>query len=293
MATKLPRKNQKVLGSNSSRNGQFGSRSAGLGNFTNDIEELQALSAWVNGWNDATVSGQKLPCLEEMQGTQYVQTYQLAYLFQEGIPEYNAATPYFIGSIVKKAGTTELYESIADDNTGHALTDNTNWRYCVDLANVAINGAPIATTSGTTKDVSISDKANKIIINFAGVSIDNTGVLSLLLGTAAAFEILTYSGGCSSISTAGAAAADSSTVAIIAHRSLVAADLVSGTVVLTRESSVSNTWTYTVNTYSSAGLICSGSGSKALAAPLTRIRLTTLAGTPNFDGGSFNVRTEC
>lgn len=130
---KIARKTQKILGGNSSDNGQFGSAQAGTKILSNDPDVIQSLPAWGSGWNSATVSGLQLPTLEEMQGVQYVQTYQLAYILQEGIAEYDSATTYYQNSIVKKPGTYELYGSITDNNTGNPLTDAVNWSLLSDL----------------------------------------------------------------------------------------------------------------------------------------------------------------
>ena len=286
---KLPRKTQKILGSNSSQNGQFGSRRSGSGLLTNDVEVIQALPAWENGWPDAAVSGLKVPTLEEMQGVQYVETSQLAYLFQEGIPEYDDGTKYFINSIVKKSGTTELYKSIVDDNLNNALTDNTKWAFMIDIAAIKSHTAPVTTTSGTTKDFAIPSWVNKITLNLSGVSIDASGVLSLLLGTASSFETTGYSGNGSSISST--VTTDSQNNAFIVHRSLAAADIISGRVILTRIVST-NTWLMDCIVNSSAGNNGLSSGAKTLSAALTRIRLTTIAGTASFDAGSANLIME-
>lgn len=136
----ITRKTQKIFASNAVNNGQFGSAQLGTKVLSNDIDTIQALSAWLNGWNDATISGQKLPTLEEMQGIQYVVTTQLAYLFEKGIPEYDSGTEYYQNSIVRKTGTYELYGSKTDNNAGNALpsqADNTDWQYLLDLADAS------------------------------------------------------------------------------------------------------------------------------------------------------------
>ena len=68
---RLPRKTQRIFAGNAVNNGQFGSAQLGTKVLSNDLETIQNLAAWVNGWNDATISGQRLPTLEEMQGLQH------------------------------------------------------------------------------------------------------------------------------------------------------------------------------------------------------------------------------
>lgn len=142
--SKLTRKNIKVFGSNSSNTGTFGSAQAGLGVLTTDIESMQSLSAWSNGMASATIGGQKLLPQEEMEAALRVATYGLANIYQDGIPEYDASTTYYIGSIVKKTGTFELYGSLTNDNVGNALTVEANWAY---LGNLLTLGAKLSTSS--------------------------------------------------------------------------------------------------------------------------------------------------
>lgn len=139
---KIARKTQKIFAKDGSAIGQFGSAQAATPTLSSDLDTLQALPAYDNGWNDAVISGQKRPPLEEFNGLKYINDYQNAYLLQEGIAEYDAATTYYIGSLVKDSGTGIIYKSITDDNIGHALTDTTNWELQGDLAllnNVASN----------------------------------------------------------------------------------------------------------------------------------------------------------
>lgn len=143
---RLDRKNQKVFAGGAANNGQFGSAQAGTKILSTDLDVLQALAAWDSGWNDATISSAKLPTLEEMQALHFITTRQIAYLFQEGIPEYSSAAIYYQKSIVRKSGTYELYGSKTDDNTGNALpsqTDNTDWLYLGDMANLQGSGVSI------------------------------------------------------------------------------------------------------------------------------------------------------
>lgn len=135
--------------------GQFGSAVAGSKLETADVATIQGLSAWLNGWSEALVSGNRYPALQEMNGLLKVLSYQGAYALQEGIPEYDASTTYYIGSIVKKTGTFELYGSLTNDNVGNALVDGANWKLLVDLNNVSTSAiiplGSCATASATTE----------------------------------------------------------------------------------------------------------------------------------------------
>lgn len=128
---KIQRKTQKIFCSNAENDqlAVFGSMVTGNPVYTNDIETLQSNEAYTQGWEAATEED-KAPFMEEMNGLQYGLSKQIAYTFQEGIPEYDANTTYYIGSIVKKLNAENkpvLYTSIIDNNTDNALTDTTSW----------------------------------------------------------------------------------------------------------------------------------------------------------------------
>lgn len=122
--------------------GKFGSKAAGSPVNTKDIATIQSLSAWQGGLQEACVlaaDGSKAPFLEDINAMQYVNSYQQSYIFQEGIPEWEANVTYYKGSIVKRitSGTSEidLYISLTDNNINNALpaqsTSNTNWCFQV------------------------------------------------------------------------------------------------------------------------------------------------------------------
>lgn len=140
---KLTRVTQIIFGQNGdpAHFGQFGSKAVGAPVLTLDPASIQSLSAFQqNGWLDAVVNANKQPFLEDMNGLFRVAFYQLGNIFQDGVPAWNAGTAYYIGSIVKKDGTTELYGSLTDNNMGNALpvqTDNANWHYLNPLVEAA------------------------------------------------------------------------------------------------------------------------------------------------------------
>jgi len=66
------------------------------------------------------------PAIEDLNGLFYLLTTQLAYLYQTGIPEWNASATYYIGSLVND-GSDVIYMSGVDANINNALTDGTKW----------------------------------------------------------------------------------------------------------------------------------------------------------------------
>lgn len=130
---KLSRVTQKIFAGNAEEStiGQFGSALSGSKVLTGDIEEIQALDAFEGGWSKAVISKRNYPTLQEMNGLQKVFSQQIAYGFQEGMPEYDAGTTYYTGSWCKgvdDAGQRSIYESLVDDNLGNPLTDETKWK---------------------------------------------------------------------------------------------------------------------------------------------------------------------
>ena len=133
---KLTRKTAKIFGETASTSGnnpaigQFGSAKAGTYVGTGDIATIQSLTAWSNGWIDAVTPTHQFPTLPEMTGVHKVLSYQEAYLLQEGAPEWDANTTYYIDSVCKgKTANNELvlFRSKTDNNTGNALTNTTHW----------------------------------------------------------------------------------------------------------------------------------------------------------------------
>ena len=150
---KITRKHQKIFAGSATNNGVFGSAQVGTKVLSNDPDTIQGLAAFDTGWNSATISGERLPTIEEMQGLQFLQTRQIAYLLQEGVAEYDVGTEYHVNSIVKKAATYELYGSIINTNTGNALgvqADTANWKYLGDLAGLKNAGAAGNLTGAVT-----------------------------------------------------------------------------------------------------------------------------------------------
>ena len=102
--------------------GQFGSKQAGTPQTTQDPAVIQELTAWIEGWQNAVVSGDKAAYIEDLNGFCFVDSYQLTYLFQMGIPEYDAATLYFTGSVVQgvagSANAGQWFQSLQGGTPG-------------------------------------------------------------------------------------------------------------------------------------------------------------------------------
>nr|DAV00836.1 MAG TPA: Baseplate structural protein [Caudoviricetes sp.] len=124
---KIERKTQKIFGGNaeSDQLAVFGSMITGTPVYNDDIETLQS-EAYTEGWQVA-VAANEAPFMEEMNGVQYGFSKQLAYLFQQGIAEWDAGTTYYLNSFCQVGGV--IYKSKLDENINHSPGDDTEEMY--------------------------------------------------------------------------------------------------------------------------------------------------------------------
>lgn len=124
---KITRVFQKIFGSTALAGElmKFGSTAAGAKVYTADPAAIQSLANFQAGWFAAVVDDD-CPVIEDMNALFFLTFYQLAYLLQQGVPEWNTDTTYFNGSLVQD-GLGTLYRSLTDTNQGNALTDTTKW----------------------------------------------------------------------------------------------------------------------------------------------------------------------
>lgn len=133
---KITRILHKVFGNAGSSDNfaKFGSLVAGSALKTKDILTIQSLPAWDDGWQDAVYSGNKNILLEDLNAFCFEHSRQVGYLFQAGVPEWDATTTYYKGSLVQRTSgsdaTGEIYQSLIDANLGNALpvsASDANW----------------------------------------------------------------------------------------------------------------------------------------------------------------------
>ena len=130
--SRLARYTQKIFGSTAGSNqmATFGSEAAGFP-FTCDGATVtptivQGLSQYLSGWFSG-VLGSFSPTIEDMNALFYLLSYQIAYLLQTGIPEWDSGTTYYVGDLVQD-GSGQIYKSLTNSNLNNALTDATNWK---------------------------------------------------------------------------------------------------------------------------------------------------------------------
>jgi len=155
--SKLSRYTQLIFGSTAGTNqmAEFGSFANGTpARYTGSTITptiIQTLSQYLSGWTSAIV-GSNSPCIEDMNALCYLFAYQLAYLFQEGIPEWDSATTYYTGSFVQSAGV--IYMSLSDSNVNHATSNATYW----------LQKGPISTTISSTQSFTVPSGVTSIVV---------------------------------------------------------------------------------------------------------------------------------
>lgn len=163
--SKLSRIKQKIFGltGGTTEFGQFGSnQSSPPGTTTKDLELIQALSNYDQGWFAATLNAAEPPRIQDRNALDLLLTSQLVYLFQAGIPEWDNNTDYYADhSIIQENG--ELYIAITgtdlSPNTGNqpSLTEDTNWRFIMSLYNPL---SPMEISSTSTETITLPDHRN-------------------------------------------------------------------------------------------------------------------------------------
>ncbi len=133
---KLQRATQQVFASNANENSitQFGTAKNVSPNYTSNVEEIQGIGeglspeTFLNGWANS-LETDLAPFMQDSNALWFMITYQIAYLMQQGIPEYDEGTEYSVGSLCKeeKNGVVIIYKSLTDNNIGNATSDGTYW----------------------------------------------------------------------------------------------------------------------------------------------------------------------
>jgi len=130
--------------------GVFGSCFSGTPTLTTDFKQVQSLSAFEDGWAAATMTADKLPPMNEMQGLQGLLCKAIKELYSEGIPEWINGETYYLNSYVQYNGV--LYQNITGTSTStNPASDTTNWSDVLSpyakLASPAFTGTPTAPTA--------------------------------------------------------------------------------------------------------------------------------------------------
>lgn len=152
-------------------------------------------------------------------------------------------------------------------------------------------GTSQASTSGTEVPFTgIPSWVNRVTVMFSGVSTNGTSVIIIQLGTSSGYETTGYLGSAGG-QAGGAAGTTTFTTGFGLNASSTAANTRNGAVTISRLTG--NTWVASGTTGNSdAAVVAYVGGSKALAAALDRVRVTTVNGTDAFDAGTINILYE-
>lgn len=142
-------------------------------------------------------------------------------------------------------------------------------------------------TSGTFVDFVIPAGVKRVTIMFNAISTNGTSLQQVQLASNGSVETTGYTSG------SGSRTGESAiTSGFLLAQVNAAASLYSGSMVLNLVDAATRRWNSS-NIYNrDDGFAGSGGGFKALAGNLDRVRLTTINGTDQFDGGSLNVSYE-
>ena len=176
---KITRATQKIFAQNAPTNQitTFGTAMSATPNNSRDLADLQNAN-FLNGWASA-IEADKAPFEEDTNGLCYAITSQLAYLFQQGISEWDAGTEYYTNSLctVSQDGILVIKRSLTDNNIGNDPTsDNVNWVDYYSTRVIHTIGDPIFTLNPVLAD-------NEIWLEGSTVSRTTYATLFAIYGT--------------------------------------------------------------------------------------------------------------
>jgi hypothetical protein len=147
--SKITRTTQKIFGINAPDNQvtAFGTIKSGTVNFSKSPKTIMNTN-FEAGWSSA-IDDDYAPYRQDVNSVQLAVTSQLAYLFQQGVAEWDSGTDYHKGSTVKVVGTdTKFYQSLSDNNSS-AVTDTSKWTFMF-----SVNNGVVSVNTPTTGDSS-------------------------------------------------------------------------------------------------------------------------------------------
>lgn len=177
---KILRKTQKIFAENAPTNQitTFGTAMTASPNNSRDLNDIQNAN-FLAGWASA-IQADKAPYEEDTNGLFYAITSQLAYIFQQGIPEWDENTTYFQNSqcSVVQNGVLVIKRSLADNNTGNDPTaeNSVYWTDYFSQSVIHIIGDPIFTLNPVKED-------NEIWLDGSAVSRTTYASLFEIYGT--------------------------------------------------------------------------------------------------------------
>lgn len=122
---KLDRKTQKIFAQDADSTQVTAFRTAGTTpTYSKDVDDIQNVK-FTTGWLDEDNVGNVIPYAEDMNGVFYAFTRNLAYLYQQGIPEWSNSETYYENAMCMYDGV--LYQSLSDNNTNQQPDTQTSY----------------------------------------------------------------------------------------------------------------------------------------------------------------------
>lgn len=183
--TNLSRKEQLIFANNKTNNqvAVFGSKAqSGTMSFSDDPNIIQNIENeginWNNGWESAVINGNS-PLMEDFNAISYVNSYNMAYVLQKGIPEYSSNTTYYKGDIclIINEGIPSLYYSLIDNNKGNNPTEETTkWGlfYNLSIIDNIMNRINKIETKITATKIGLPDDTNYTDLTFGASGTEYT-----------------------------------------------------------------------------------------------------------------------
>lgn len=178
---RLPRVLQKIFGGALAANpnvAQIGSLAAMAPQYTLDLNVMQALSNFEQGFNGLLV-GNESPAKQDMTALLLLVTKQIKYILQQGMPEWIATETYYTDQFVSVNGV--IYLSKTDNNINNLVTDTNNWKTLASTLVGSTDAIPKAwvTFNGFTGSIYSQ-------FNVASISKVGTGVYDIIFNNALA-----------------------------------------------------------------------------------------------------------
>ena len=176
---KIIRATQKIFAQNAttSQLTTFGTAKATTPNNSRNLADIQNAN-FLSGWASA-LEADKAPFEEDTNGLCYAITSQLAYLFQQGTPEWDSGTTYYKNSLctVVQDDVLVVKRSLTDNNIGNDPTsDDVHWADYFSQRVIHTIGDPIFTLNPVRED-------NEIWLDGSAVSRTTYAALFQIYGT--------------------------------------------------------------------------------------------------------------
>lgn len=195
-----------------------------------------------------------------------------------------SGTGSFAATVVAASTTVSGKVELATQGEVDAMADTT--RAMTPNHKKLINPGQIAASGAAPVDFSIPAGVMRVTVMLHSVSLDGANDPLIQLGDSGGIETTGYE--CASVLTAGNTLGTSNYTNAIGLLCSAAASVISGSIVFTRSSIATHSWTAqgALGLSNTNGMILVG-GSKTLSAELTTVRVTASAG--NFDAGGISV----